>query len=86
MNNFKEILDGYNLEMKIEAILQKVEDEETKSKRLYKEFQKENSLLGEICQKDSIKHNYVLRALLSRIVEDLAEFKAELEQKEKSVQ
>lgn len=86
MNNFKEILDGYNLEMKIEAILQKVEDEETKSKRLYKEFQKENSLLGEICQRDSIKQNYVLRTLLSRIVEDLAEFKAELEQKEKSVQ
>lgn len=86
MNNFKEILDGYNLEMKIEAILQKVEDEETKSKSLYKEFQKENSILGGTWQRDSIKHNYVLRTLLSRIVEDLAEFKAELEQKEKSVQ
>ncbi|PTE85080.1 hypothetical protein BUY79_03160 [Staphylococcus equorum] len=86
MNNFKEILDGYNLEMKIEAILQKVEDEETKSKSLYKEFQKENSILGGIWQRDSIKHNYVLRTLLSRIVEDLAEFKAEIEQKEKSVQ
>ncbi|PTF09165.1 hypothetical protein BUY81_13130, partial [Staphylococcus equorum] len=85
-NNFKEILDGYNLEMKIEAILQKVEDEETKSKSLYKEFQKENSILGGIWQRDSIKHNYVLRTLLSRIVEDLAEFKAEIEQKEKSVQ
>lgn len=69
MNNFKEILDGYNLEMKIEAILQK-----------------ENSILGGIWQRDSIKHNYVLRTLLSRIVEDLAEFKAEIEQKEKSVQ
>lgn len=76
-----EILDGYDLETKLESIISLVEDEEVKSRNLCDEFKKEDNLSGEICERDSVKHNYILRTLLNAINEDFTELKEEISQK-----
>lgn len=76
-----EILDGYDLETKLESIISLVEDEEVKSRNLCEKFKKEDNLLGEICERDSVKHNYILRTLLNAIKEDFTELKEEISQK-----
>lgn len=76
-----EILDGYDLETKLESIISLVEDEEVKSRNLCDGFKKEDNLWGEICERDSVKHNYILRTLLNAIKEDFTELKEEISQK-----
>lgn len=63
------------LQMKVEALLRVVDDEDKRNKKLHKSFEEQGSTLGAICQMDNIRYNHVLKTLISDLQQDIDELK-----------
>lgn len=63
------------LQMKVEALLRVVDDEDSRNKELYKSFEEQESKLGAMCQMDNIRYNHVLKTLISDLQQDIDELK-----------
>ncbi|WP_432721550.1 hypothetical protein [Staphylococcus shinii] len=63
------------LQMKVEALLRVVDDEDKRNKKLFKSFEEQDSKLGAMCQMDSIRYNHVLKTLISDLERDVDELK-----------
>lgn len=63
------------LQMKVEALLRIVDDEDKRNKKLHKSFEEQGSKLSAMCQMDSIRYNHVLKTLISDLERDIDELK-----------
>lgn len=63
------------LQMKVEALLRVVDDEDKRNKKLFKSFEEQESKLGAMCQMDNIRYNHVLKTLISDLQQDVDELK-----------
>lgn len=70
----KQLLND-ELQMKIEALLRIVDDEDKRNKKLFKSFEEQDSKLGAMCQMDNIRYNHVLKTLISDLEHDIDELK-----------
>lgn len=70
----KQLLND-ELQMKVEALLRIVDDEDKRNKKLFKSFEEQDSKLGAMCQMDNIRYNHVLKTLISDLELDIDELK-----------